>query len=79
MYLEILPTTATGQVFHNETVLCPHRGSILISARATPVAVTATLKEKRKIKKKTYEKLETTKMAIDKELLAINTRKICLI
>lgn len=51
MYLEILPTTATGKVFNDETVLCTDWRSILISTRAAPAAVTTTFKKKNHMKK----------------------------
>lgn len=58
VYLQVLPTAAAGQVLHNQTVLSTDWRSILIPARATPAAVTATFKNN-----STWKKLENTKMA----------------
>lgn len=44
VYLEVLPTAAAGQVFHDEAVLCTDWRSVLIPARTAPAAVTATFK-----------------------------------
>lgn len=41
--LKVLPTTAAGQVFHDETILSTDWWSVLIPARAAPAAVTATV------------------------------------
>jgi len=43
-YLEVLPAAAGGQVLYDEAVLCPHRGSIPVSANVTLAAVTATFR-----------------------------------
>lgn len=56
--LQVLPAAAAGQVLHNQTVLSTDWRSILIPARATPAAVTATFKNN-----STWKKLENTKMA----------------
>lgn len=39
---QILPTTATGKVFNNQSVLSTNRRSIFISSRLSPTAISAT-------------------------------------
>lgn len=42
VYLKVLPAASTGQVLHDEPILCADGRAIFVSARPAPAAITTT-------------------------------------